>query len=95
MDATEAGDDAAARVIIVIHSPSGQRTEFQKGSTWVKQRPHTVPNQHLPPTAVKLGRIRIAAFSYRAQAICELGSQRHHMLQVILEIRCMCLDIRL
>src|SRR5262249_42649465 len=75
LDDADAGDDARAGRIAVVHVPGGQRGELEKRATRVDESVDPLAGGQLAAGAVALERLLAAAARDRGRAVAQLGAE--------------------
>ena len=90
-DAADAGDDAGARRVAVVHVPGGQRRQLEKRRTGIDQRVDALAHGHLALLAMAREVFGAAALADLVDARAMLVDERLHALAVgAVGLRCWC-----
>ena len=84
-DPADAGDDARARRLVVVHVHRRQRRQLEERRAGIEQRPHALARQELAARDMALAGLLAAAQADLVGAGLEVGDQGAHRLGVALE----------
>ena len=86
LDAADAGDDARARRLVVVHAPGRQRREFDERAVGIDQALDAIAHQQLAAFDVTLARIFGTALPHALDRGAQLRDLRFHHLAIALEV---------
>ncbi len=94
-DPADAGHDAGARRVTVVHVPGGERRELEKRGAGIDQSLDALAHRHLALLAVPRKILWAAALANLIEAAAILGDQRLHALAIGAELGAVDVDLRM
>src|SRR6185503_3454697 len=85
-DAADAGDEAGAGRVVVVHLPRRQRRELEKRRTLVEEAVDALARRQLALLAMALQVARAAALTRLVDALAQLRDERRHLVVVGREV---------
>ncbi len=92
VDATDAGDQAGAGRLAVVHAVGCQRRQFEERRSGIEQGAHALARQQLAACAVLLARLLATAFCSRRLGGLEVLDRGAHMRGIGLELLALGMD---
>src|SRR5258705_2580520 len=94
-DAADAGHDARAGSLAVVHLPRGKRGQLEKRRTLVEQPIDPLAYRELPLLAMALQVSRAAPFARLREPLAQLRHERRHPVAIRRVLGAVCADARL